>query len=100
MWHKAITTKYIGPSNVRGARIAATGHDGRGGRMYVPYDHALSIEHNHAAAARMLAEKLEWSGDWYGGGLGSGQYVFVCVTVPHKAYAGNFTVAKVYTKQA
>jgi hypothetical protein len=71
---QAITTKYIGPTNYRGSRIAAFADCGR---IYVGYDHALNIEDNHVAAAKAFAEKYGWVGSWYGGGVGRG-FVFVC----------------------
>lgn len=54
---QAIQTKYRGPTNVRGARIKATA---QAGSITVPYDYALGIDENHAAAARALAETLGW----------------------------------------
>ena len=74
---QAIETGYIGPGNVRGARIKAKSY---ARSIYVPYDHALNIENNHAAAAGALAEKMGWSGRWYQGGSPDGSgYYFVCV---------------------
>ena len=72
---QAIVTKYHGPTNTRGSRITARAE---AGSVTVDYDHALNAGDNHLAAARRLAEKLGWSGDWFGGGLPSGGYCFVC----------------------
>lgn len=49
----AIFTKYLGPTNTRGARIQAKacGH----GRMTVSYDDMMGSEWNHTAAARQFA---------------------------------------------
>ena len=55
---KAITTKYVGPGNVRGARIIAD--DGDGNRLIVPYDHASSTPHDDAAIA--LCRRMAWTG--------------------------------------
>jgi len=72
---QAIATKYHGPTNTRGSRISARAE---AGAVSVDYDHALNAADNHLAAARRLAEKLGWSGEWFGGGLPSGGYCFVC----------------------
>jgi hypothetical protein len=64
--YQAIVTKYIGPSNTRGSRIKARA---AAGSVTVPYNHALNIENNHAAATKALAAKLNWSGGWYIGGM-------------------------------
>lgn len=74
---QAIATKYHGPTNTRGARISATAH---AGRIFVPYDHALNSEENHAQAALAFAQKWGWDGPWHGGGAENG-YVFVRVHV-------------------
>ena len=71
---QAITTKYLGPTNSRGSRVKATC---QAGSVTVSWDHALSSEQNHTAAAEALASKLGWIGDdsdWrlVGGGLPSG----------------------------
>ena len=74
---QAITTKYLGPTNVKGSRIKATC---TAKSVTVSCDHALNIENNHAAAAGALAEKMGWSGKWYQGGMPDDSgYCFVCV---------------------
>jgi 7-cyano-7-deazaguanine synthase in queuosine biosynthesis len=74
---QAITTKYTGPGNVRGARIIAKA---AAGRVTMPYDHALNIEANHAKAAEKLARKFGWTGSYYQGGMPDDSgYCFVCV---------------------
>ena len=70
----AITTRYMGPTNFKGSRIVVT--SGNGHRMIVSWDHALDVGENHAAAAKALADKMEWGGEWVGGGTKDG-YVFV-----------------------
>lgn len=80
---QAIVTKYLGPTNHRGSRIKATCE---AGSITVPYDHALSGEGNHCAAAHALIRQLGW-GDGVapltgtpshvGGGLPGGGYCFV-----------------------
>lgn len=75
---QAITTKYIGPSNVRGSRIKAKA---AAGAVTLNYDCALSIEANHAKAAEALARKFEWTGSYYQGGMPDDSgYCFVCLS--------------------
>ena len=67
MTYQAITTKYFGPTNHRGARIVARAF---AGKVTVPWDYSENVMANHAAAAKALAEKYQWSGGrWHGGGL-------------------------------
>lgn len=68
---QAIVTKYHGPTNTRGSRISATA---AAGRIFIPYDHALSIQENHAAAARAYATKWGWHSRYVGGVMASGDY--------------------------
>ena len=72
----AILTKFLGPTNFRGSRVVA--YTGTKLRLTVDWDHALDIDENHARAAKMLADKLGWHGEWIGGGTECGQ-VFVNV---------------------
>ena len=67
---QAITTRYLGPTNVRGSRVTARAAVGR---VILNWDHALNSDENHAAAAKALADKFQWGGDWYGGGLPDGK---------------------------
>jgi hypothetical protein len=67
--YQAIVTKYVGPSNVRGSRIIAKA---AAGRVIVDYDDALNSNENHIAAAKKLAEKFGWVGEWHGGGMPEG----------------------------
>lgn len=74
---QAITTKYLGPSARRNSRIQATA---TAGVVTVAYDQGLSPEANHTAAAAALAQKFDWPGRWYGGGLPHDKgNVYVCV---------------------
>lgn len=77
---KAISTKYIGPTNFRGARVKASANDGdlKPPSITISWDHALNSEENHLAAAQALAWKMEWAGRWVGGSTVKG-YVFVNV---------------------
>lgn len=67
---QSIETKYLGPTNFRGGRIKAQA-SGKFSRTY-SYDHALSVEANHNAAALRLAVELKWAGRWCGGSSQSG----------------------------
>ena len=76
--HKqAIVTRYHGPGNVRGSRITA---QCAGGKITVPYDHALDSAENHLHAAAALAARLGWRGTLKGGYSPTrGDLVFVFV---------------------
>jgi hypothetical protein len=63
---QTITTKYVGPSNVKGSRIIATA-SGNKTRAIVSYDNALNSEDAHKQAVLALAGKLEWHGELIGG---------------------------------
>lgn len=71
---KAISTKYYGPTNTRGARIVATDLDGN--RASIPYPPELSGDDCHAAAAAALCRKMNWTGKLISGGTPHG-VVFV-----------------------
>jgi hypothetical protein len=61
---QAIRTRYHGPTNSRGSRIIAKCG---GGSVVMPYNHALNLDGNHAAAAQMLLERMGWPGVYHGG---------------------------------
>lgn len=74
-----ITTKYHGPTDTKGGRISASG--GPGGRVYRPYNHAITVAENHIAAACDLLSRanVKDSGRWVAGSRADGKgYVFVC----------------------
>ena len=74
---QAIETKYVKPTNITGGRIKATAY---GGSVTVGYDHALSIDDAHKAAADALIAKMGWTGTFAQGGNAKGNgYVFVNV---------------------
>lgn len=73
---KAIETKYIGPTNYRGARIIATDNDKN--RVTISYPHELSGEDVHRKAAEALRDKMGWTGRLVGGSTRNG-YCFVFV---------------------
>jgi len=51
----AITTKYHGPSNVKGSRVSARCERGS---VTVPWDYALSTAENHRNAAHRLCMEM------------------------------------------
>jgi hypothetical protein len=69
---QSIITKYLGPTNTQGSRIKAHTSYGRNS-ITLGYDYALNGKENHAAAAKTLATKLNWSGRWIEGGGDKGQ---------------------------
>jgi len=78
-FRQAIVTKYLGPTNYRGARVKATA---QAGSVTLSWDHALGIDENHDAAAMALAKKFGWdeNHDLVTGGHPSGRgnvYVMV-----------------------
>jgi hypothetical protein len=86
---QAITTKHIGPSNTRGARVKATA---AAGSVTVAWDHALDERQNHTAAAHTLANKMQWEGLYVGGGLPDcSGYVFVQPFYKPNGEADGFT---------
>lgn len=54
---QAIVTKYLGPTNHRGARVKATA---QAGSVTIAWDHALETDYNHLSAAIALANKYSW----------------------------------------
>lgn len=67
---QAITTKYIGATNSKGARIKATC---QAKSVTIPYDYEGNADSVHTKAAKALADKLGWRGSWAGGGLPDGK---------------------------
>lgn len=55
---QAIRTKYLSPTNTRGARIKATCE---AGSLTVPYRYDLDTSDMHRKAAFELMEKLGWN---------------------------------------
>lgn len=79
---KAITTKYLGPTDRRGSRISKAS-DGNNS-VTIGYPHELSGEAVHRAAAEALKTKMGWSGDLIAGAV-KGGYVFVFAPNPRAA---------------
>ena len=61
---QAIETKYLGPTNYRGARVKASA---QAGSITLPWDHTKDVADNHIAAAQALAAKYGWEGCYAGG---------------------------------
>jgi len=72
---KAIRTKYLPPTDRRGARIVASDSDGN--RVVIGYPHELDGVECHQKAADALCAKLNWTGTLYAGGDGPRGWVFV-----------------------
>lgn len=75
---QAITTKFLGPTNYRGARFKASA---QAGSATVPQDYSVGAMDNHAAACEALALKNGWyhgdggswpPGRWVGGATPKG----------------------------
>ena len=62
---KAIWTKYLGPTNVRGSRVKASAE---GVSVTVPYASELNAERAHDEAALALVRKMGWPGTLVRGG--------------------------------
>lgn len=79
----AIETYFIAPTNVRGARIKARVMEGRTSTgaparsLTLAWDHALSLVTNHQLAAKALATRLGWPGEWIEGGGADGASVWI-----------------------
>lgn len=75
---QAIQTRYLSPTNSRGARIKATC---AAGSITISYPYDLSGQAVHRKAAEALVSKLGWVDPHYGGLLGgclpNGDYCFV-----------------------
>lgn len=71
---QAIQTRYLCPTNSRGARIKAWA---QAGSITIDYPHELSGQACHRAAAEALALKFKWDGQLLGGQLENGDYAFV-----------------------
>ena len=71
---KAIETRYLGPTNTKGARIVA--HDMDNNRIVVDYTATLTLIKSYRAAAEALRDKMGWRGELVGGATKRG-YTFV-----------------------
>lgn len=84
----AIKTRYLGPTYTKPSRVVASTCDtGPRRSATVNWDHGLRPDENHAAAAKKLAEKLEWAGEWH---IADGGEVYLFVRVGE--WSKQFTV--------
>jgi hypothetical protein len=71
-----ITTKTLGPTNTKGTRVKASASYAKCTKT-LPWDYALDADKNHGAAAKALAESLNWPGRLVAGhGPDGNVYVF------------------------
>ncbi len=87
--HQAITTKYLGPTDYRGARVKA---QAQAGAVTVNWDHALNPEANHRAAAMALASKYGWTGQWVVGALPDSNPAYAAFVNVGGDYGDGFTL--------
>jgi hypothetical protein len=73
---QAIITKFIGPTNIKGARIKASAS---AGSVTIPFPYELNLYERHEKAARALLDKLGWDFELASGDLPDGSTVFVCL---------------------
>lgn len=72
---QAISVKYLGPTNARGARMVARCD---AGRITVAWDHSMSPSDNARTACLTLLRKLGWWERTFTGGLlPDGTWAFV-----------------------
>jgi hypothetical protein len=73
---KAISTKFLGPTNTKGSRIKA--FDGDGNSVTISKDYGLDTYDSHKKAALKLCNKMRWKGcsRLVGGGTKTG-FAFV-----------------------
>ena len=77
-----IETYFLGPTTHRGSRIAAKTSDSRHGRVVLSWDHGMNPDANHEAAAKALAEKCGWAGEWVSGHREDGSTMWVNTGAP------------------
>ncbi len=75
----AITTKYLGPTDTKPARITAQWrrYDGQLMKVTIEYDHGMPTRDNHAAAAMKLCRMTIDAGNGWTCGETDNGYVFV-----------------------
>lgn len=80
---QAIITRYLPPTNTRGARIKAFAW---GGSITVPFAYDCAVDVGHARAAQALCEKMNWPRTGY---VGAGTpdergFCFVALNAPDR----------------
>lgn len=77
---QAIETKFLGPTNTKGARIKASA---QAGTKIIPFDHGAGTDGAHDRAAIALITRLGWWGVWARGSKADGTgNVYVCISRP------------------
>lgn len=71
---QSIITRFMGPTNTRGARIRAKASGGQ--RVISNYSHELLVAEEHDRAVKLLALRLKWGGRLVRGDIDRG-YVYV-----------------------
>ena len=75
---QAIETKYLGPTNTKGARIKASAQSGS---VTIPFEYGPGTDGAHDLALIALVTKLGWWGVWARGGKADGTgNVYVCIS--------------------
>ena len=75
--YRAITIKYLGPTNHRGTRVSASA-GGTAGNVTLPFRYDLSMAENVVTVVDELLRRYEWDDNLYVlGALADGTYVAV-----------------------
>ena len=75
--YRAITIKYLGPTNSRGTRVKASA-GGTQGNVTLPFRYDLSMAENVVTVVDELLRRYEWDDNLYVlGALADGTYVAV-----------------------
>lgn len=92
---KAITVKFLGPTDTKGSRLKAIDSDHN--TVTIPYPHAEHSEGRYAQAAIALCKKMGWDGTLIEGWAEDGKAVYVFSSGLHidietgaMAYGGKF----------
>lgn len=75
----AITVKKLPATNTKDDRLVASCP---GKRVVLPWSYELEHEANYAKAAKLLALKLGWQGNFHAGVVSNGDYIFVLSQEP------------------
>lgn len=74
---QTIETRYYGPTNRLGSRVRAW-TSGGGPSVWLDWDLEANREENYMRAARLLKERMGWSGTMAGGDVKNGMvFVFI-----------------------
>jgi hypothetical protein len=97
MFRQAIRVKYLCPTNHKGARYSASCAAKRITRSRA---YGLNAADDAARVAKELATLLKWHGNWAGGQLDNGDYVFVMINDSRRLASDGFYVAEFCQPQA